>query len=75
MKYDLVNYFLGNHTGPDQEVQARGDSIRYFSMLSFIGEDETVRFTSITLPWQNDHNGDCLIVKKELYNRLKDLCL
>lgn len=50
MKYDLVNYFLGNHTGPDQEVQARGDSIRYFSMLSFIGEDETVRFTSITLP-------------------------
>lgn len=49
MKYDLVNNFLGNHTGPDQEVQVRGDSIQYFSTLSFIGEDGTVRFMSITL--------------------------
>lgn len=49
MKYDLINSFLGNHTGPDEEVQVRGDGIWYFSMLSFIGEDETVRFMSITL--------------------------
>lgn len=51
MKYDLVNYFLGNHAGPDEEVQVRGDGIRYFSVVSFIGEDETaiqVHYTIMT---------------------------
>jgi len=46
----MDNYFLGDHTGPDQEVQVRGDSIPHFSMSSFIGEDETVRFVPVTLP-------------------------
>lgn len=42
MEYDLLNCFLGNHTGPDPELQVTGDKIRCFSMSSFIGEDKTL---------------------------------
>lgn len=32
------NYFLGNHTGSNPEVQVRGDRVQGFSMWSFITE-------------------------------------